>query len=175
MAICPVCGCKTEELDFVKSSINGVEKDVCSFCQRQLKVFDGENVNSSAVRWLTAVLNKDVKRDEETLNALKSIYEKIGEKEEKSFESTTVMKKQNAGAKISASDFDDKDAVISQLTKRVEKLEKDLIQMKRKQIIKTVVELGVPFVMLIILIIVFLSSGFLDNISAIFDMAGITF
>ena len=34
-------------------------------------------------------------------------------------------------------------------------------------------ELGAPFVLLILLIIVFLSSGIMDNIRAIFDMAGI--
>ncbi len=177
MAICPVCGCKTEELDFVKSSVNGVEKDVCSFCDRQLKAFSGENVNPSAVRWLGAVLSKDVVRDEETQNALQSLCEKYGIKEETPPQviNTNTAPQQNMGAKISAADFDDKDMVITQLVKRVEKLEKDLVKLKRKQMIKTIIELGLPVVMLILLIIIFLSSGLLDNIGMIFDMAGIEF
>ncbi len=177
MAICPVCGCKTDELDFIKSSVNGVEKNVCSFCDRQLKTFSGDEVNPSAVRWLTNVLGKEVERDEETLGALKSLYEKYGNSANAVPNAmpkvNNAVAQQNHAAKISASDFDDKDRVISQLVKRVEKLEKDLVQMKRKQMIKTIVELGLPFVMLIILVIIFLSSGLLENIGMLFDMAGV--
>ncbi len=177
MAVCPICGCKTDELDFVKASVNGVEKDVCSFCDRQLKTFSAEEVNPSAIRWLSAVLAKDVERDDDTRNALNTLYEKCVETKAdvpkpKTAERTTPQNQPSV--KISAADFDDKDKVIAQLVKRVEKLEKDLVQMKRKQMIKTIVELGVPFVLLILLVIIFLSSGFLDNIAAIFDMAGIS-
>ncbi len=179
MAICPVCGCKTDELDFVKGSVNGVETDVCSFCDRQLKAFSAEDVNPSAIRWLQNVLGKEVERDESTLDALKALYEKYEGASAASPQAASSPKAnaapKAAGAKISAEDFDDKDRVISQLVKRVEKLEKDLVQMKRKQMIKTIIELGLPFVMLIVLVIIVLSSGLFDNIGAIFDMAGISF
>ena len=39
--------------------------------------------------------------------------------------------------------------------------------------IKTIIELGAPFVLLILLIIIVMSSGIIDNFKAIFDMAGI--
>ncbi len=162
MAVCPVCGCKTDELDFVKGSVNGVEKDVCSFCDRQLKALSTDEVNPSAVRWLTNVFNKEVQRDEETVNALKALYEKHNISQQPSTETAQQVIRQvpkPAIAKISADDFDDKDKVIAQLVKRVEKLEKDLVQMKRRQMIKTIIELGVPVVMLILLIIIFFASG----------------
>ena len=56
---------------------------------------------------------------------------------------------------------------------RVAALEKEIRTMKRKQMIKTIIELGAPFVLLILLVIIFLSSGIMDNFKAIFDMAGI--
>ncbi len=177
MAVCPVCGCKTDELDFVKGSVNGVEKDVCSFCDRQLKTFSADEVNSSAVRWLTNVLSKDVQRDEETSKALKELYLKHGGNAEPDgmAKNANAVVQQRPPSKISASDFDDKDKVIAQLVKRVEKLEKDLVQMKRKQMIKTIIELGVPVVMLILLIIIFFASGLPEYIGQIIDLAELTF
>ena len=47
--------------------------------------------------------------------------------------------------------------------------------LKRRQMIKTIVELGAPFVLLIVLIIVVLSSGIIDNFKSILDMGGIAF
>ena len=40
MAVCPICGCKTDELDFVEKMIGTVNCKACSFCSRQLNVFD---------------------------------------------------------------------------------------------------------------------------------------
>ncbi len=174
MAICPVCGCKTDELDFVKGSVNGVEKDICSFCDRQLKTFGTEDVPLTAVRWLQNVMGKDVQRDEDVQSALQGLYDKHGKMPVPPVQNQNPVPQQAVGAKISSSDFDDKDKIIAQLVKRVEKLEKDLVQMKRKQMIKTIVELGVPVVMLILLIIIFFASGLPQYFGQIMDMAGIT-
>ena len=39
MSVCPVCGCKTDELDFVLCTIEKNEEMVCSFCEKQIKKF----------------------------------------------------------------------------------------------------------------------------------------
>ena len=43
MGVCPVCNCKTDELDFTSYAIGGKEYKICSFCQRQLKGFDNKD------------------------------------------------------------------------------------------------------------------------------------
>ena len=68
--------------------------------------------------------------------------------------------------------YEDDDLII-ELKNRITALENEIRTMKRKQMIKTIVELGAPFALLILLVIVFLSSGIMDNIRTIFDMAGI--
>ena len=75
-----------------------------------------------------------------------------------------------ASAKKSSSD----DNLIIELQNRITALENEIRAMKRKQMIKTIIELGAPVALLILLIIVFISSGIVDNFRAIMDMAGIT-
>ncbi len=167
MAICPVCGCKTDELDFVEGSINGLEKKVCSFCDRQLKGFS-EEPTPAQIRWLGAVLAKEVERDEDVKKALKELFEKYGSGEiiiqQAAKTKTPAMNK-----KISSDDFDDKDKVIAQLVKRVEFLEKELVSMKRKQMIKSLLEILLPVVLGIVILIIFFSSGLFDTLSGLYD------
>ncbi|MBO5433855.1 MAG: hypothetical protein J6A43_07335, partial [Clostridia bacterium] len=63
--------------------------------------------------------------------------------------------------------------IIRQLQQRVEGLEAEIRMMKRKQMIKTIIELGAPIAMLILLLIVFFASGLYDSIQQIIGMAGI--
>ena len=167
MAICPVCGCKTDELDFVDSSINGLEKKVCSFCDRQLKGF-GEEATTSQIRWLSAVLAKEVEREEDVKKALKDLFDKYGSGEvivqQVAKSKTPVM-----STKISSDDFDDKDKVIAQLVKRVEMLEKELVSMKRKQMIKTLIEILLPVILGITILLIFFSSGLFDTLSSLYN------
>lgn len=178
MAVCPICGCKTEELDFVERKITDVDCRVCSFCNRQLNVFDAtQDPTEAQLRWLDAVIGKDVpERDEAVLNAIKAIRSSFAEKEvaQASFSAPQKITAvpQGTSAKKTKSDYD-ADAVINELQNRVSALENELRNMKRKQMIKTIIELGAPFVLMILLIIVVLSSGVIDNFKAIFDMAGI--
>lgn len=167
MAICPVCGCKTDELDFVECSINGLEKKVCSFCDRQLKGFS-DVPTSAQIRWLGAVLAKEVDREEDIKKALKELFEKHGSGEV-IIQQVSKSKAPVMNAKISSEDFDDKDKVIAQLVKRVEMLEKELVSMKRKQMIKTLLEILLPVVLGIIILIVFFSSGLFDTLSGLYD------
>jgi len=173
MAVCPVCGCKTEELDFVERKITDIQCKVCSFCSRQLNVFDTDTEPTEAqIRWLQAVIGKEVpERAEEILSSLKAIRSRYPEKEvnqpaapaqpQINVVQQGVMKKPS------------EDGVINELQQRITALENELRIMKRKQMIKTIIELGAPFVLLILLIIIVMSSGIIDNFKAIFDMAGI--
>lgn len=174
MAVCPICGCKTDELDFVERKIKDADCKVCSFCNRQLKVFDADDEPTEAqLRWLVAVIGKEVpERAENILTALKDIRSRYAETE---IQQTAAPAKQSinvvqqGSAKKGVSEGD----LIAELQNRITALENELKAMKRKQMIKTIVELGAPFVLLILLIIVFLSSGLLDNIKTILDMAGV--
>ena len=178
MAVCPICGCKTDELDFVEKMIGSVNCKACSFCSRQLNVFDTTKEPTEAqLRWLTAVIGKDVpERSADVSVALNQIRSRYAETE-MSQPATPVQQKVNSvpqGGAVKSSKPDyESDDIINELRTRVAALENEIRTMKRKQMIKTIVELGAPFVLLILLIIVFLSSGIMDNFKAIFDMAGI--
>ena len=179
MAVCPICGCKTDELDFVEKMIGSVNCKSCSFCSRQLNIFDTtEEPTEAQLRWLTAVIGKDVpERADSVLLALKDMRSRYANVEI-SQPSMPVQNKVNlvsqGPAKSSKSDYENDD-IINELRNRVAALENELRAMKRKQMIKTIVELGAPFVLLLLLVVIFLSSGIIDNFKAIFDMAGIAF
>ena len=179
MAVCPVCGCKTDALDFVEKRLNDADCKVCSFCNRQLGVFDTVTEPTEAqLRWLDAVLDTEVaERDENVASALKAIREKFAGNVEEQAAPTpqpkaNVVVQQQKPAKKAVAEMPAND-VIKELQDRITALENELRAMKRKQMIKTIVEMGAPFVLLIVLLIVVLSSGVIDNFKAIFDMAGI--
>ena len=177
MAVCPICGCKTEEIDFVERKISAVDCKICSFCNRQINVFDTVDEPTEAqLRWLTAVIGKDVsERADNISEALKEIRSRFSAEEEQP--TAPIQNKSNIvpqGDIVRKSKVDyESDDIINELRNRVTALEKEIRTMKRKQMIKTIIELGAPFVLLILLVIIFLSSGIMDNFKAIFDMAGI--
>ena len=175
MAVCPVCGCKTEEIDFVSGKINDLDCKVCSFCNRQLKVFDSAQEPTEAqIRWLDAVISKEVpERDNSISQAISAIRSRYPEPEQKTVLSTQQNVVVQQSGSVKKSKVNNEDDIINELRNRIGALENEIRAMKRKQMIKTIVELGAPFVLLIILIIIVLSSGVIDNFKAIFDMAGI--
>ena len=172
MAVCPICGCKTEELDFVERKICDVDCKVCSFCNRQLNVFDtADEPTEAQMRWLVAVIGKDVpERADDLLTALKNIRSRFSETEQPA---TPVQQKINVVQQGTAKKISTDDDLINELQNRITALENEIRTMKRKQMIKTIIELGAPFALLILLIIVVLSSGLIENFKAIFDMAGV--
>lgn len=177
MAVCPICGCKTEALDFVDRKLNTTDCKMCSFCNRQLSVFDTVDEPTEAqLRWLDAALGKDVaERDDNVFKSLKAIRQKFPERviEQPAAPSQAKINVVQQGGVKKAVAEDSADEVIFELQSRITALENEIRSMKRKQMIKTIVELGAPFVLLIILIIVFISSGVLDNFKAILDMGDI--
>ncbi len=180
MAVCPICGCKTEELDFVERKLQEKECKICSFCDRQLKVFDSETGPTGAqLRWLDAVIAKDVP---ERGTELSTILEKFSERypDDKSQQAaetqTTKESFQSFGGQYKATpkmdDFEEENKTIKDLQKRVAALEAEIRFMKRKQMIKTALELGIPAVLFILLIIIVTASGIIDKFKVIFDMVG---
>lgn len=175
MAVCPICGCKTDELDFVQRKLNDADCRVCSFCNRQLNVFDTVNEPTEAqLRWLVAVIGKDVpEREDVVSDALKTIRSRFSECEPEQ-SAVPVKQKINVVQQASSVKNGTEEDLIAELQNRITALENEIRTMKRKQMIKTIIELGAPVALLILLIIVFLSSGIIDNFRAIMDMAGIT-
>ncbi len=83
MSICPVCGCKTDDIDFVDCVIEGNSEKVCSFCDKQLLAFlPGKEPGVAQIRWLDSCVSKDYegKRDDVT-SALKAIKARFSETE----------------------------------------------------------------------------------------------
>ena len=178
MAICPVCGCKTDELDFVERNLQDKSFKVCSFCDRQLKAFDSDIEPTEAqIRWLDAVLSKEVaERGDKLVEILKMIRGRFPEKQ---VEQPVVTQQKNVSFPKASSrktdDIEDENQIIKDLQKRIAALETEIRMMKRKQMIKTAIELGVPVIMFILLIIIVMSSGIIDNFKAILDMGGYAF
>jgi hypothetical protein len=184
MGVCPVCNCKTDELDFTAHNIGGKEYKICSFCHRQLKGFDNNSEPSEAqIKWLSAIVVKDnperdsiLKEELEKLNALHSqnkiVVEKaqpVTQKAPAAYGATAPEPSKKASSAPAQSDNE----IIRQLQQRVEGLEAEIRMMKRKQMIKTIIELGAPIAMLLLLLIVFFASGLYDSIQQIIGMAGI--
>ncbi len=183
MGVCPVCNCKTDELDFTACTIGGKEYKICSFCQRQLKGFhDNAEPTEAQLKWLSAVILKDVPdRDEflktelEKINALYSqtpfavenTQPITNQKAPRAYGATTPPPAKKASPAPVTSDNE----IIRQLQQRVDGLEAEIRMMKRKQMIKTIIELGAPIAMLILLLIIFFASGLYDSIKEILSMA----
>lgn len=178
MAICPVCGCKTEELDIVERRLQEADFNVCLFCDRQLKVFESDVEPTEAqIRWLDAVISKDVvERGKDLSVILKNIRGRFPENkvEQPAITQSPNVSYQKINSRKNES-LEDENQIIKDLHKRISALETEIRMMKRKQMIKTAIELGVPVIMFILLIIIVLSSGILDNFKAILDMAGYAF
>ncbi len=171
MAVCPVCGCKTDELDFVQGKVGSWTGDICSFCEKQIKGIDTEKGLAEAqLRWVNAALSKDVQRDEALLSELKALsgISATAEAPQQypvvthypAYRSTPVNAPEGGQAN---------DEVIKQLEKRIEQLEKQLRIMKRSALIKTILEICIPIILGIIILIIFFSSGLFDSLSGLYN------
>lgn len=171
MAVCPICGCKTDELDFVLCKIEDTEAKVCSFCDKQIKKIDtDENIASAQLRWLESIASKDIEREKNITDAIDSLKSKYL-KESEVQENPVTMGNQfaeirkdlppvmaNGTVNISPEQFNN-------LVKRLEKLEDSFAKYKKAQLIKMIIELGVPVVLVIVILIVLLSTGVFDMLS----------
>ncbi len=173
MAVCPVCGCKTDELDFVQGTIGGWSGNICSFCQKQIKGIDvTKGLSQAQLRWVTAALSKDVYRDEALLDELKALSGDVaaGDDEFKQYPVVNhYTPAQNTPSVASAGGTSVNDETIRQLQKRVEDLEKQIRSMKRTALIKSILEICIPIILGIVILIVFFSSGLFDALAGLYN------
>ncbi|MBE6748410.1 MAG: hypothetical protein E7557_04175 [Ruminococcaceae bacterium] len=175
MAVCPVCGCKTDELDFVLSKIEDTEVKVCSFCDKQIKKINTDEVTAPAqVRWLESVASKDIPREPQIAKVIDSLKSKYLPESEKSEAPAAIanqfaeikrevnIPQSQAGgsANISVDQY-------NSLVKRLEKIENSFKKYKKAQLIKMIIELSVPVIMVFVLLIIFFSSGLYDLLSTL--------
>ena len=179
MSVCPVCGCKTDELDFVLCNIENNEEMVCSFCEKQVKKFySDEGPGAAQIRWLASVIEKEVpSRDNNILSALFSMQKKFLAEEampvkapltENQFagikkELNTPNPQVNGSTGISVEQYNN-------LINRIDSLEKKFAKYKKAQLMKTVIELLLPVVMLIAIAIIFFTSGLYDYFVMLSDL-----
>ena len=179
MSVCPVCGCKTDELDFVLCTIEKNEEMVCSFCEKQIKKFYSDETPAVAqVRWLSSVLEKEVPSRPQNISvALNDMKNKFAPESNETVSAGAIESQfngirrdvnvqpnpSNGSQSISADQYNN-------LLKRLEKLEGDFAKYKKSQLIKMVVELGLPVVLAIIIAIIFFASGLYDSLSSIMSM-----
>jgi hypothetical protein len=183
MAVCPFCGCKTDELDFIACSIEKTEVKICSFCEKQVKKLVADETPAAAqLRWLESVISKEVEREPSTEGVLKSLSAKYLPEAQipmaepvAAFNQFEAAKKPvavkpvppvNAGAGITAEQY-------NALVERIEKVEKQFYKYKKTQLIKTAIEIMAPFILLILGLIIFFASGLFEDLSAIFGASGL--
>jgi hypothetical protein len=164
MALCPICGCKTDELDFVNDKVAGSETRMCSFCQRQIHAFDeGKEPGDGHIRWLSSVAGKTVPdRSDEVNEYLSELRERYGAEE--SSESVVAPKSVSTERRVTATD-----SSYAELLERIEALEYEMVTYKRKARIKTIIEICVPIILGIILLLIFLSSDLFDSLSQLYN------
>lgn len=182
MSICPVCGCKTDELDFVDAKIGETSCRTCSFCEKQLKNFSGESEATEAqLRWLDAVIGKDVAdRSADVAASLKALRSKSAPPvqaapvqpaaftQPQAQQFGAFAPPQYAAFQAPAAPQSEDAARVEKLEKRIESLENELRSMKRRQLIKSILEIGIPIILMLLILIVFFSSGLYDSLKMLF-------
>lgn len=177
MSICPVCGCRTEELDFVDASINGTQCRTCSFCEKQLKNFSADAQPGEAqLRWLDAVINKEVPERSgdvaDALGAIKARFFAPAAPAEFMPQAAPHKPAYNGGfapsqAKAAQAQGSESER-IAVLEKRITSLENELKRMKRTAMIKSILEITIPIILGIIILIIFFSSGLFDSLTSLY-------
>ena len=175
MSICPVCGCRTEELDFVDAAINGTQCRTCSFCEKQLKNFGADAQPTEAqLRWLDAVVNKEVpERSAELVSALGGLKSRFIAAPAQPVPQAAPQKPVYNGGFAPAranqvQPQSSEDERITVLEKRITFLENELKRMKRTAMIKSILEITIPIILGILILIIFFSSGLFDSLTSLY-------
>lgn len=183
MGVCPVCGCKTDELDFVSYSFSGSDEKICSFCEKQLKAFDSGSATKSQLRWLASVNEKQpAERSAEIGESLARLLRENAPPEQPA--PVPQFAAVNGGAAFAAGAHQpsggaagapvngaaNESEQIDRLNARISDLEKKVDKMKKAQIIRNVLEIVLPIILFLLIILVFFASGLYDNLRQIFDI-----
>ena len=170
MALCPICGCKTDALDFVTDKVADSEVKMCSFCQRQIHAFDeGKEPGDGHIRWLASVVEKSVPDRSDDMNEylaeLKERY--VTDEVAESVvvpKSAVASKSVGAEKKVAVSD-----PSYAELLERIEALEYEMATYKKKARIKTILEICIPIILGIIIVLVFMSSDLFDSLAQLYN------
>lgn len=188
MAVCPFCGCKTDELDFITCTVENDEVKICSFCEKQVKKLVADEAPAAAqLRWLESIVSKDVSRDATLYGVVRKLQVKYlpetlsassSQPSAESVASQPATVKTSAAKTASASEWSSAGTGVSQaqyneLLERIETVENQFKKYKKAQLIKTAVELMAPFILLIIGLIIFFASGLFEDLSGIFNASGL--
>jgi hypothetical protein len=167
MALCPVCGCKTDELDFVTDNIAGTEVKMCSFCQRQLGAFgDDKEPGEGHIRWLSSVSGKVVAERPEVVS--KYLFELSDKFSDTEVADSVVQPYTPAYTPTPIKMAGTVDYNQSELLERIEALEKQMKAFKKSILIKSILEVCVPIILALILLLVFVSSDLFDSLSKLY-------
>lgn len=178
MSVCPVCGCKTDELDFCEYKLGENTVKLCSFCEKQLGNIETKEVGEAQLRWLDAVISKEVPdRSPQIFQSLQSIRSRFpsnatvtandnrapfNQPQKMNVQKTNVMQSGNVPRQFGNSPQASGD--VASLEARIKKLEAEIARMKKMQFIKTVLEILIPIILFLIILIIFFSSGIFDTL-----------
>lgn len=170
---CPICGCKTEEFDFVDFNTTSGTISVCDYCGKQLSVLKAADVNDSdsmqkiipKLRWLDAAIEKQTEnRDEASKKELYDLRRKFPI--EAAPQQATDVKSQTADDEIEIASTADKKKIIL-LEKRIESLEAEFHKHKRMSVMMSIAELVIPAILLSIIAMIFFKSDLWKDLSSI--------
>ena len=179
MSVCPVCGCKTDELDFVLCTIEKNEEMVCSFCEKQIKkLYSDETPSTAQVRWLSSVLEKEVPSRPQNISvALNAMKNKFAPETNEAVSTgaiesqfNSIRRDVNVPSNLSSGAPSISVDQYNNLLKRLEKLEGDFSKYKKSQLIKMVIELGLPVVLVIVLAIIFFASCLYESLTQLLSI-----
>lgn len=165
--ICPICGCKTEELDFSDCTLGTEIVRACSYCRKQLGIINSaETLTEQSVRWIDNVLLREApERNEACTVALKELRASVPAEEPQPAASGGAARPAEAQPAPSAGSA--REVSFADLEERLSKVEHDFYAFKRRLFLMNIAEIVVPVILLIILVIIFLNSGIMDSLRTI--------
>ena len=174
---CPVCGCKTDGLDFVDYSLKGGKAvRVCGFCSKQMTHLNNslaadapaDEKTAGALRWLDSVIAKEVADREPAVNEeLEALSASFGRKAQ---EQAPVHAQASGGrqaAVIPPVQKSRQPVSTAELEERIDKLEKSFKSFKRNLFLFSLLEVLVPVLILVIIAIIFFKSDLWDSFVAL--------
>lgn len=149
---CAICGSRTQEMDLAEIKVEGVCVKACPYCRKQLAQFK-QNPEHNA-EWLANVLCRDVQsiRTPETTAALTRLAYR-------NHIARPAEDKEPPAKKAAAAQNH-----VEPLERRVEALENQLRRLKRRLMISKILEIVLPLLVALVLLVVLLRSGYLQNI-----------
>lgn len=187
--ICPVCGCKTDELDFTEYRFGTKEERICSYCKKQLDPLGAGSsawVTDAQLRWLNGVLQKEVPgRKSGITRYLTELYGSIAPPDEAEEGLQAVPAEEEIPSvaprgtgrtapyrtpRMKSDDGDTENVTIEQLSQRLTALEKDYRHYRKMMRIYAGLEVAIPILLIIIILIIFFKSGLYGNLKGLFNM-----